>query len=508
MLATAAQITASFYAWEIRGRGWQLADYPVSIEPPHRPLLFLPGGVSADTVDDGKRPTLLSSLVDGAKRLFGGVAESPSAEESPAWEEEPPYPALPRDGLVVYRVRVPPDYANDVASAQQLIAALSTTLHPVSVEWIGTGGSVAIQIACDEVDAQHVEATVSGHALGATVLDEGDLLAASWEEGALHVVVDIGLAHEFFLPLAAVRTLKSDPAFSLVSALAQAGPGECATLQVIFERVRNPWAKTILHALSDGEGGCIFDDAPEFPALAREKTETTLYAVVCRIGASARSEERARELVRAIAGYLLQFGRPGSNELVPLDNEGYPEDLHETALLARLSFRTGALLSGKELAGIVHLPDASLRHTALSREATRTKPAPPETEGHPFIIGENVHRGAAQVVSLGVEQRLQHTHIIGASGTGKSTLLVNLILQDIANGQGAAVFDPHGDLIDDIIARVPPQRIRDVVLFDPADEEWPVGFNILSAKRSASGRSSRQTWSGSSSVSRPPGATR
>ena len=72
-------------------------------------------------------------------------------------------------------------------------------------------------------------------------------------------------------------------------------------------------------------------------------------------------------------------------------------------------------------------------------------------------------------------------HLIGASGTGKSTLLFNLIRQDIENGIGIAVFDPHGDLVDKILGIIPEERVSDVVLVDPSDEEYSVGFNILSA---------------------------
>ena len=84
-------------------------------------------------------------------------------------------------------------------------------------------------------------------------------------------------------------------------------------------------------------------------------------------------------------------------------------------------------------------------------------------------------------MTASADQRLKHTYVIGASGTGKSTFLLNLILQDIQNGEGIAVLDPHGDLIEEILARIPQERIADVVLFDPSDEEYPVGFNILSA---------------------------
>jgi guanylate kinase len=82
---------------------------------------------------------------------------------------------------------------------------------------------------------------------------------------------------------------------------------------------------------------------------------------------------------------------------------------------------------------------------------------------------------------LSAEQRTRHCHIIGASGTGKSTLLFNLIRQDIENGEGVAVLDPHGDLIDRICGIIPSSRIDDVVLVDPSDAEYSIGFNILSA---------------------------
>jgi ABC-type cobalamin/Fe3+-siderophores transport system ATPase subunit len=84
-------------------------------------------------------------------------------------------------------------------------------------------------------------------------------------------------------------------------------------------------------------------------------------------------------------------------------------------------------------------------------------------------------------VSVSPELRVRHTHLVGASGTGKSTLLLRMILQDLEHGEGLAVLDPHGDLIDEIVARVPEKRVGDVVLFDPADEEFPVGFNVLQA---------------------------
>jgi predicted DNA-binding transcriptional regulator AlpA len=139
------------------------------------------------------------------------------------------------------------------------------------------------------------------------------------------------------------------------------------------------------------------------------------------------------------------------------------------------------LLNSNELLSIFHLPSASARSAKLKREDKRTKAAPTAALGHRMVLGDNHHAGKSVPVTLGADQRMRHMHCIGASGSGKSTLLLSMIAQDIQNGEGLAVLDPHGDLIDQVLCRVPQERIADVVLFDPSDESYPVGFNILSA---------------------------
>jgi hypothetical protein len=101
--------------------------------------------------------------------------------------------------------------------------------------------------------------------------------------------------------------------------------------------------------------------------------------------------------------------------------------------------------------------------------------------GHDYVLGTNTHAGKSVEVSLDDEQRSRHLYVVGASGTGKSTLMLSLILQSLRAGEGLALLDPHGDLIDEVVRRMPPERLDDVVLLDPSDSEYPIGFNILSA---------------------------
>jgi uncharacterized protein DUF87 len=95
------------------------------------------------------------------------------------------------------------------------------------------------------------------------------------------------------------------------------------------------------------------------------------------------------------------------------------------------------------------------------------------------ILGMRENWGQQVPFGLSPEDRRQHLYAVGRTGTGKTTLLRNLILQDIEAGRGVGVIDPHGDLATDLLDHIPPHRINDVVYFNPADAEYPIGLNLF-----------------------------
>ena len=99
-----------------------------------------------------------------------------------------------------------------------------------------------------------------------------------------------------------------------------------------------------------------------------------------------------------------------------------------------------------------------------------------ETSGQKLCIGAQTSGG---FVMLDAEERRRHLYVVGQTGTGKSTLLLNLIAQDLAAGEGVALLDPHGDLVESVLAHVPRARTNDLVYINPADTERPIGFNPL-----------------------------
>jgi hypothetical protein len=205
-----------------------------------------------------------------------------------------------------------------------------------------------------------------------------------------------------------------------------------------------------------------------------------LFAAVVRILVCAEKFDRLLQLARDLAGSLRVFAHPNGNELIPLKNDDYPFENHIEDVLRRQSRRSGMILNSDELIGFVHLPSSAVRSPVFQRQTTKTKTAPMIAR-RGLLLGDNEHAGNTVEVRLSAEQRTRHCHIIGASGTGKSTLLFNLIKQDIENGEGVAVLDPHGDLIDRILGIIPESRTNDVVLVDPSDDQSSIGFNILLA---------------------------
>src|SRR5439155_21324329 len=134
------------------------------------------------------------------------------------------------------------------------------------------------------------------------------------------------------------------------------------------------------------------------------------------------SAQRAMFIARSVGWALNALANPPANRLIPLDNNDYPDDAHEQDLLLRLSHRSGMILSSAELVSLVHPPSASVRIEKLVRESGKTRAAPAIATGLDYVLGQNAHAGKTADVGLSEDQRSRHIYIIGASGTGKSTL--------------------------------------------------------------------------------------
>lgn len=489
-LTRAELLTQQFYDWELRGRGWLIWDAPVELEPPFRPFWghALPG-LPAPARDDVRRATGLTSLVERTRRTLTNIitpgrpleASTPPPETD---EETLPEPFENDDPIVELAVVLPPQAIVKHDTMERLLLALRYVGSPVAFEVVGSPTSIRVQFACREPAAPLIRNQLRAHFPDAAVREDSDWLAGCWDalDGADTIVADFGLSHEFMLPLAISRSFEVDPLIPLTAGMADLEDGELVVFQVLFQETTAPWGESAIRAVGDNEGGAFFADAPRIAALAREKMQCPLFAAVARVAVRSGSEGRAWQLLRAVSGGLAPLDNAEGNALLPLENDNYPDDAHAEDVVCRRSRRSGMLLNVNELVTLVHPPSASVRAERLERAATKTRGAPAAALGHPLVLGTNSHNGRTLPVTLGAGQRLRHMYLIGASGTGKSTLLLNMIVQDLRQGAGFAVLDPHGDLIDQILELIPEERRDDVVLLDASDEDYPVGFNILTAR--------------------------
>jgi hypothetical protein len=137
------------------------------------------------------------------------------------------------------------------------------------------------------------------------------------------------------------------------------------------------------------------------------------------------------------------------------------------------------LLNSEELASIFHLPLSTTETPNIAWLTAKSAPAPTNSPEEGISLGVNNYRGVKREIRIKREDRRRHTYIIGKSGVGKSVLLANMAIQDIQNGEGVCVLDPHGDLISDILERIPPERAEDVIIFSPSDLDRPLALNLL-----------------------------
>lgn len=210
-----------------------------------------------------------------------------------------------------------------------------------------------------------------------------------------------------------------------------------------------------------------------------DKTSHAGFDVNIRVVVDAPTKDiamyKAENILNAFTQYATyQFGNSFSHSK-PTTNEHELQDF----IFRHFDERHDMLLNSKEMASLWH-PPLRTTETPNIRWLLAKKAVPPSNMPRDgLILGEVEYRGVKTLVRIKNEDRFRHIYIIGKSGSGKSVLLTQMAIQDIQNGEGVAVIDPHGDLIEDILEHIPKERADDVVIFNPSDVDRPLGLNML-----------------------------
>jgi len=210
-----------------------------------------------------------------------------------------------------------------------------------------------------------------------------------------------------------------------------------------------------------------------------EKMKSTIMAANIRLVVSAESESRADQILADIESSFNQFTEADRNGF----DFVHPKGSDLSKLIHEYSYRTfsneySMPLNLKELATVFHFPYGIIS-PQLKQAKAGMAPAPMEMGNEGILLGINSYRGKDTEIRMSREDRMRHMYVIGQTGTGKTTILKNMIAQDIKNGDGCCFIDPHGSDIQDILSYVPKERIDDVIYFDPAYTARPMGLNML-----------------------------
>lgn len=225
-----------------------------------------------------------------------------------------------------------------------------------------------------------------------------------------------------------------------------------------------------------------------------EKSNQVGFDTIVRIIATSKTETRAYNIASNMILALNLFKDASSNwfqtrRMIIIDSlndkllfHAYKHRLQAFKMLPFIREKNSIMVP-EELAGMYHFPASRYNYTPVIRWLQyKVLPAPVDLPEEGIYLGDNVYRGVKRKVHMLKNDRTRHQYIIGKSGSGKSAFISFMARQDVKNGEGVCVIDPHGDLIEDVLHHVPKERAKDVILFNPSDQERPMGLNILEVK--------------------------
>ena len=236
------------------------------------------------------------------------------------------------------------------------------------------------------------------------------------------------------------------------------------------------------------------------------KLAEPLFYVDVRAFVSVHDSQQAVVRQSGIISSLASFNDPGYQQLIsgskvlpPLVSRlldtivpkfvwqkyhNYKESKFKLRLPSMFNFNAN-ILSASEIASLYHFPYGDKTTENTVKSFSKTLPAPISVKKHSdkadfdVVLGRNHHHGTETDIGLTMQERERHIYIIGGTGNGKTTMLQYAIVQDMQNGKGLAVVDPHGDMAETILKHVPENRTKDVVYFNPDDIGYPIGLNLL-----------------------------
>lgn len=319
-------------------------------------------------------------------------------------------------------------------------------------------------------------------------------------------------------PIRTYQKLESDSMNAILSALGRLSENTSATIQILLKPEDDNWQNRIKKMIRKEEKNPgkrryisfnplvwmrgfleIFfqdpeeknkKDEPEIDekdpiddeGLMKEKVKKTGFLVMVRVIVTADDDAIANAELRNIISSFSQFASPAYNRFRPMRHKSLSVLIQYFILRQFAWWQKNFLLNIEEIATLFHFPHSKYnKQPEIKWQHFRVVKAPTNIPHEGLYLGDNIFRGERRKIYLSNEDRFRHFYVIGQTGTGKSSILSVMARQDLRNGHGLAVLDPHGDFATGLLDFIPKTRAEDLIFFDPADQSRPMGLNLLEA---------------------------
>ncbi len=403
--------------------------------------------------------------------------------------------------LVTLLVVVPNDNEVKIDAMEPIISSLASMYKPAkpkilqpllaqrnaSLEIVGTKDDVRFYVCVPKKFEDLIEKQIYSVFTGADIrpVEEPNIYS---ENGRVEYAW-LGLKKSSFYPLKTYKEIPTDPLSSITSTLSKLSEGETVAIQLVVSPTDGSWAKAgrsfisgTKKSESNPEKASYKVDAKQLEAI-ENKCGKQGFETAIRIVSVAPTEEVAKLNLSNIKACFGQFESPWnrlSSRTIRFKYLFMEDYIYKYQVIYWLKNKT--ILSTDEIASIYHFPNKTVETPNIYWLKSKKAPAPVESPQEGMYIGDNLFRGQTKKFCMTQTDRQRHFYIVGQTGVGKSWLLADMALQDIKAGKGVCFIDPH-DTFESILERIPPERVDDVIYFDPSVVDRPMGFNVMECER-------------------------
>jgi len=401
--------------------------------------------------------------------------------------------------MVTLEVRLPKENEIKIDAAEQMFSAFSSLKKSGWFSFLDLDDVLAFEIVGKRADIRFyvsapariidlVEKTIYGYYPNSDIrkVDEPNIFNESGKVTFGGVVAK----SESYMPIKVYRDLAIDSLAAITSALSKMSEGEGAIVQILIRPAESKWkkpGKAYVASTKKSEANpekATFKTDPKTLEKIDDKCSRSGFETTVRFVVSANTKEMASMHLRNIKTAFSQFNSDlnGLKGIKTFFKGGFMINFIYKffPVIEPFFAKSISIFSPDELASLFHFPNKTIETPHIQWLKAKTAPVSSEIpQSGGTFIGVGYYRGVRRNVNIGFDDRRRHVYIIGKTGTGKSELLKEMIKQDIKAGFGVCVIDPHGDLIDDTVKYIPPERAEDVIYFDPSEGERPMGLNLL-----------------------------